>query len=185
MVISNDLKPGMSFKYDGAIYTVLDVWQNKTAMRKMVVKVKAKNIRTGAITDISMTGGDKIENIRLDKATVQYLYDEGDALVFMNTETYDQISIEKARLEWEMNFLKENTEVEVSSFEGEVLGINLPSKVVLKIVETEPAVKGDTAKTATKDAKLETGFMIRVPLFIENDEDVIVRTDTGEYDSRA
>ena len=185
MVISNDLKPGMSFKYDGGIYTVLDVWQNKTAMRKMVVKVKAKNIRTGAITDISMTGGDKIENIRLDKATVQYLYDEGDALVFMDTETYEQMSIDKARLEWEMNFLKENTEVEILSFEGEVLGVNLPSKVVLKIVETEPAVKGDTAKTATKDATLETGFTIRVPLFIGNDEEVIVRTDTGEYDSRA
>ena len=104
MVISNDLKPGMSFKYDGGIFTVLDIWQNKTAMRKMVVKVKAKNIRTGAITDISMTGGDKVENIRLDKATVQYLYDEGEALVFMDTETYEQMSIDKARLEWEMNF---------------------------------------------------------------------------------
>ena len=185
MVISNDLKPGMSFKYDNAIYTVLDVWQNKTAMRKMVVKVKAKNIRTGAITDISMTGGDKIENIRLDKDTVQYLYDEGDALVFMNVETYDQISIEKSRLEWEINFLKENTEVEVSSFEGEVLGINLPSKVVLKIVETEPAVKGDTASTnAQKEATLETGAIIMVPLFIQQGEKIRVKTEDRSYGER-
>jgi len=185
MISCNDLRPGMGFKYDGNIFTVLDTCHNKTAMRQMVIKIKAKNLRTGSITDISMTGGDKVETIHLEKREMQYLYDDGMGLVFMDTENYEQVSINKDRLKWEMNFLKENGTAEITYYEGEILGIALPSKVTLRIVETEPAVRGDTAKTATKDATLETGFVIRVPLFVGQDEEVIVRTDTGEYDSRA
>lgn len=185
MIIVNDLAPGVSFTFENNIYVVLDIQHNKTAMRKMVIKVKTKNLRTGTISDLAFTGGDKIETIRIDKLPMTYLYDDGDGIVFMNQETYEQVSIAKSKLEWEMKFLVPNCEVEVISYEGEFLGINLPSKVALEVTKTEPGVRGDTATRALKDAVLETGHMVRVPLFIEQGEKVYVRTDNGDYDSRA
>ena len=116
---------------------------------------------------------------------MQYLYDAGDELVFMDTNTYDQIEIPKSRLEWEMNFLKPNDNVSITSYEGEILGIQLPDKVALQVVEAEQAVKGDTATSASKNAVLETGWQIKVPLFIEQDEMVLVSTIDGKYSGRA
>lgn len=185
MIIVTDLKPGMSFEYEGNIYTVLDILHNKTAMRQMIVKTKVKNLRTGAVTEINFTGGGKVEGVHLDKRQMEYLYDDGTGLVFMDTETYEQVSIPKDRLDWELKFLTSNCVVEVIYYESEILGVNLPSKVKLRVVHTEPAVKGDTATRAMKEAELETGLVVKVPLFIENDELLIIRTDTGEYDSRA
>lgn len=185
MISSNDLRAGNVFLYEGQHWMVLDIMLNKTAMRKMVVKVKSKNIRTGAITDIAFNGGEKVEDVRLDKRPMQYLYDDGDFLVFMDQETYDQISLPKENLKWESNFLKGEEIVQITSLEGEVLGVELPAKVALQIVECEPAVRGDTVNKAMKNAVLETGLRVRVPLFIENGESIIVRTDNGEYDGRA
>ena len=185
MVISNELKPGNFFTIDGNIYQVLDTLHNKTAMAKMVIKLKTKNLRTGAITNMSLSGGEKVEDIRIDKLLMSYLYDDGDGIVFMNNETYEQISIPKDRLQWEMNFLVPNCEVEVMSYQGEVLNVNLPSKVTLEITHTEPGVAGDTQTRALKDATCETGLLIKVPLFIEQGEKVLVNTEDGSYDSRA
>ncbi|MGM9873624.1 MAG: elongation factor P [Bacilli bacterium] len=185
MVNVTELRPGNYFEEEGNIFQVLDILLNKTAMRKMVAKVKVKNLRTGAVTEISRNSGYAIETIRLDKRQMQYLYDTGDALVFMDQETYDQIEISKDRLEWETQFLKGEEVVEVTSYEGEILGLNLPAKVALKIVECEPAVRGDTVNKAMKDAILETGLKVRVPLFIEDGEVILVRTDNGQYDGRA
>lgn len=185
MIQAIDLKPGNSFQYEGNLFTVLDILHNKTAMRKMICKTKVKNLRTGAITEFSFSGDDKFEEAHLDKKTMQYIYADGDFLVFMDNETYDQVSIPEERLKWEMNFLKEGMEAEITYFNEEIMGILLPVKVTLKVAETEPGVKGDTATKAMKPAKLETGYEVRVPLFIEEGEEVIVRTDTGEYDSRA
>ena len=103
----------------------------------------------------------------------------------MDQNTYEQVEIAKSRLQWEMKFLKENLEVELVTYNDEILGINLPSKVALKIVHTEPAVKGDSVNKALKEATLETGLVVKVPLFISQDEEVLVRTDTGDYDGRA
>ena len=185
MINVTELRPGNFFIEEGNIYQVLDILLNKTAMRKMVAKVKVKNMRTGAISEISRNSGYGIENIRLEKKQMQYLYDTGDALCFMDQETYDQIEINKERLEWEKQFLKGEEIVEITSYEGEILGINLPAKVALQIVECDPAVRGDTVNKAMKDAILETGLKVRVPLFINNGEVVLVRTDNGEYDGRA
>ena len=185
MINVTELRPGNYFIEDGNIYKVLDILLNKTAMRKMVASVKVKNMRTGSVTEISRNSGYAIENIRLDKKAMQYLYDTGDFLVFMDQETYEQIEIAKSRLEWECKFLKGDEIVDITSYDGEVLDINLPAKVALKIIECEPAVRGDTVNKATKEAKLETGITVRVPLFISEGEVVLVRTDTGEYDSRA
>ena len=180
-----ELRPGNYFEDDGNLYYVIDILLNKTAMRKMVAKVKVKNVRSGAITELSANSGYQVETVRLDKKKMNYLYDNGDFLVFMDNETYEQVEIPKARLEWEIKFLKENQEVEITSYEDEILGINLPAKVTLKITHCEPAVRGDTVNKAMKDATVETGLKIRVPLFINDGDNVLVRTDTGDYDGRA
>ena len=185
MIIVNDLKPGTTFEYDNNIFQVLNLDLNKTAMRQMVVKVKVRNLRSGVINEISFVGGDKVEQAHIDKKEMQYLYDAGEALVFMDTETYEQIEIPKTRLEWQMQFMKENDMVNITMYENEVLGVVLPDKVALQIVECEPAVKGDTATSATKNAKLETGLEIRVPLFIQNGEMVLISTADGKYSGRA
>ncbi len=185
MIIVNDLRPGTTFEYEGNIYSVLDVDRNKTAMRQMIVKVKVKNLRTGVINEISFTGGDKVEQAMIEKKKMQYLYDSGDDLVFMDNETYEQIEMNKDNLKWEMNFLTPNLEVDIIMYESEILGLILPDKVELQLIECEPAVKGDTATNALKNAKCETGLEVRVPLFIENEERILVSTADGKYSSRA
>ncbi len=185
MILVNDLKPGTTFEYENNIYIVLDLALNKTAMRQMIVKTKVRNLRTGVINELSFTGGDKVEQAMIEKRQMQYLYDSGEALVFMDNETYDQIEIGKERLEWEMKFLKENDMVLITSYENEILGVSLPDKVALKVVECEPAVKGDTATSASKNAKVETGLELRVPLFINQDEMILVNTADGKYSGRA
>ena len=185
MIIVNDLKPGITIEYENNIYVVLDISHNKTAMRQMIVKAKAKNLRTGTIIDLSFTGGDKVEQARIDKREMQYLYDDGTNCIFMDNETFEQIEIPGSRLEWEKNFLKPSDEVEVTSYQSEVLGVQLPVNVAFQITETEPAVKGDTATGATKNATIETGYQIKVPLFINEGEMVLVNTVDGKYQGRA
>lgn len=185
MVNVTEVRPGNTFEFEGNIYTCLDIELNKTAMAKMKVKVKSKNVKTGAVLDLSFIGGDKVELLRLDKKQMQYLYDDGTGFVFMDLETYDQISIDKERLQWESNFLVPEATVTVTMYENEIIGIELPAKVTLKIVECEPAIRGDTVNKAMKDAYLETGLKVRVPLFVENGESIVVFTNDGSYDSRA
>ena len=185
MVIVNDLKPGNTFEYENDIYQVINVDHNKTAMRQMIIKIKVRNMRSGVIKDISFTGGDKVETALIEKKEMQYLYDDGTSLVFMDNETYEQIDIPKERLEWQMKFMKPNENVTISTYNSEVLGVMLPDKVELQIVECEEAVKGDTATSATKNAVLETGLEIKVPLFIQNGEVVVISTADGKYSGRA
>lgn len=185
MLQSNELKPGVTILYENNIYVVQDFSQNKTARSAMVVKVKVRNLRTGANIELSFGAGDKIKKAHIDKKEMQYLYEADGTLYFMDNETYEQIEIEKSRLEWELQFLKENDNIMVSSYEGEVLGVILPDKVELEIVESEPAVKGDTATNAQKNAVMETGVTVRVPLFIEQGEVILVSTADGKYAGRA
>jgi elongation factor P len=180
-----ELRPGNYFIDGGNIFLVLDILLNKTAMRKMVAKVKVKNVRSGAITEMSANSGYQVDVVRLDKKKMNYLYNSENFYVFMDQETFEQVEIPASHLEWEKQFLKENLEVEIVSYESEILGINLPAKVVLHITHCEPAVRGDTVNKATKEATLETGLVVRVPLFINEGDDVMVRTDTAEYDGRA
>ena len=129
--------------------------------------------------------GEKLDEARLDKKQMQFLYKDGSTYVFMDNETYEQVELDESKLEWEKKFLREEQLVEITYYNEEILGISLPAKVTLRITKCEPGVRGDTARAAQKDAELETGLTIRVPLFIEEGEEVIVRTDTGDYDSRA
>ena len=185
MVNVTELRPGNYFIDEGNLYQVLDILLNKTAMRKMVAKVKVKNVRTGTINELARNSGYMVENVRLDKRQMQYLYDSGDFFVFMDQETYEQVEIPAERLQWEKQFLKGDEVVEITSYDGEILGVNLPAKVTLKITQCDPGVRGDTVNKPTKPATLETGLVVRVPLFIEEGEEVLVRTDNGEYDGRA
>ncbi|MBK2402368.1 MULTISPECIES: elongation factor P [Erysipelothrix] len=185
MIQSNDLRAGMSIIYEDNLYQVLDTSHNKTAQRQMIIKAKVRNMRSGSVTELTMIGGDKVEQAHIDKRVMQYLYDAGEELVFMDGETYEQLEISKSRLEWEMNFMKENQDITVVFYESEVLGVNLPEKIALKVTQAEPAVKGDTATNAQKNAVVETGLEIRVPLFISEGEIVLVNTTDGKYSGRA
>ena len=185
MVNVTEVRPGNAYSWEGEIYSCTDIDLNKTAMAKMKVKIKSKNLRTGAVLEMSFIGGDKVEILHLDKKKMAYLYDEGDSICFMDNNTYEQVSISKEQLKWELNFLKEGSEVEILDFEGEMLGITLPAKVALQNTECNPEVLGYTVNKAMKDAVVETGLKVRVPLFIENGEYIWVFTNDGTYDSRA
>lgn len=180
-----ELRPGNYFIDEGNLYQVMDILLNKTAMRKMVAKVKAKNMRTGAIIELARNSGYDVEKALLSKKKMGFLYDDGVNFVFMDNSTFEQIEINKDRLEWEKNFLISGAEIDILFYEEEILGITLPSSVALTITECEPGVRGDTVNKAMKLATLETGLQIKVPLFINNGEKVLVRTDTGDYDGRA
>ena len=185
MISSNDLKPGQTIAVDNDIYFVLDTSQNKTARSAMVVKAKVRNLRTGSNVELSWGGGEKVQPAEIEKREMQYLYDTEDSLVFMDNETYDQIEIPKDRLTWERQFMKPEDIVNITSYEGEILGVQLPDKVTLQVVEAEPAVKGDTATSALKNAVLETGLQVKVPLFINQDEMIVINTSDGKYSGRA
>ncbi len=181
-----ELRPGNYFEDEGALYQVLDILLNKTAMRKMVAKIKVKNVRTGAITELARNSGYNVEQVSVNKRSMQYLYDAGNTLVFMDPETYEQIELPKATLENEIPYLAPNGFVTVQSYEEEVLGIELPAKVTLEVTDTEPGVRGDTVTNGgSKDATLETGLTIKVPLFVNIGDKILVDTSTGKYDKRA
>ena len=186
MINVTELRPGNYFIDEGNLYQVIDILLNKTAMRKMVAKVKVKNMRTGAIIELARNSGYGVEDVHVDKKTMQYLYDTGETLCFMDGKTYEQIELPKGHLEHEIPFLAPNSEVTIVSYEDEVLGVNLPSKVTLTVTECEPGVRGDTVTNGgSKDAVLETGMKIRVPLFINQGDKISVVTTTGKYDGRA
>ena len=185
MISVGDLRPGITFEYEGNLYVVLDYSHNKTARAAANIRIKMKNLRSGSTTEVTFGGNDKVKKAHIDKNKMQYLYNSGDALVFMDNETYEQIEIPADNLKWEINFLKESDTATIRSFEGEVLGVQLPDKVTLQITEAEQAVKGDTATGATKNAVLETGFQIKVPLFINEGEMVVISTAEGKYSGRA
>ena len=185
MVNCTEIRPGNVYIWDNQLYLCQLNDLNKTAMAKMKVKLKSKNLRTGSITEVSLISGDKVELVYVEKRKMGFLYDEGESICFMDNETYEQISVPKVLLEWEKNFLVPNVEVEIMLYNGENLGITLPPKVTLNITESAPAVRGDTSKTAMKDAIVETGFLVKVPIFVEQGDNIVVSTEDGSYVSRA
>lgn len=181
----NDVKNGITFELEGEIYQVLEFSHVKPGKGAAFVKMKIKNLRTGSNTEKSFNSGTKLEKAMIEKKGMQFLYASGDMYNFMNMETYEQIELSASQLGDDAKFLKEGLNVDLSFYNGELLGVILPDKVELKVVHTEPAVKGNTTNNATKDAELESGLVIRVPLFVEENDVVIVSTSTGKYDSRA
>ena len=184
MINVNDFKTGVAINYDGNLYQVLEFQHVKPGKGAAIVKAKLKNLRTGSIAEYSFNAGIKIPTAHVSKITMQYLYNTGDSYSFMNMETYEQVDIDKSQIKDEVKYLKEGLEVVLIFFENEMLGIELPEKIDYKITNTEPAIKGNTATNATKDAIIETGMLVKVPLFIGEGEEIIVSTKDGKYVSR-
>ena len=185
MINVNDLKVGMTIMYENNIYSVMDTQHVKPGKGAAFVQAKLKNLRSGAIIENRFNSSDKVEPARIEKKPMQYLYQMNDIYYFMDMNTYEQVEISKSQIGDEVDLLKENLTVDIMFFEGEMLGMNLPDKIELKVTHTEPAVKGNTTSSAMKDATLETGKLIKVPLFIEQDEVILVSSKDGKYVSRA
>ena len=184
MINVNDFKTGITINYDGNIYQVLEFNHVKPGKGAAIVKAKLKNLRTGSIAEYSFNAGIKVPTAHINKQQMQYLYSTGTTYSFMNMETYEQIELDESQISNEVKFLKEGLEVYITFYESEMLGLELPEKIDYKITATEPAIKGNTATNATKDATIETGLLVRVPLFIDEGEEIIVSTKDGKYVSR-
>ncbi len=185
MINVNDFKTGMTIKVEGNIYTILEFQHVKPGKGAAFVRTKLKNLRTGSTIEYTFNSGIKCETARIERKPMQFLYNTGDVYTFMNMEDYSQVELDKSVLGDDIKYLKENLNLDITFYEGEVLGLILPDKVELKVTKTEPGVKGNTSQNALKDATLETGYEIRVPLFINEGETLIVSTKDGKYVSRA
>ena len=178
MISVNDFKTGVTIEVDGNIWKVMEFQHVKPGKGAAFVRSKLRNMRTGAVNDKTFRAGEKVAKAQINNQKMSYLYSTGDAYVFMDNATYEQIEVPEAQLEHELNFLKENMEVSILMFD-------LPTTVELEVTETEPGVKGDTAQGATKAATVETGYTLQVPLFVKEGDVLVINTSEGTYVSRA
>jgi len=178
------LRKGIIIELDDKLYQVID-YQHVKMKRTALAKVKLRDLSAGHTTERSFQSNDKLVRARLDSRSMQYLYNDNDLYYFMDEKTFEQISVTGGQLGDSLNYLKESMSVEVSSYKGEVVDIELPVAVELEVTETEPGFKGDTATAGNKPAKLETGLTVQVPLFINQGDVVKVDTRTGEYLERS
>ena len=185
MINVNDFKVGMTIQYEGNIYSVLEFQHVKPGKGAAIVKAKLKNLRTGSIAEYTFNAGVKVEAARIEKKPMQFLYSMNDMYYFMNMNDYEQIELAKSVIGDDAKLLKENLDVDIMFFEGEMLGMTLPDKIAMKVVHTEPGVKGNTTSTAMKDATLESGLVVKVPMFIDQDEVILISSKDGKYVSRA
>lgn len=185
MININDIKNGMTVIVDGNVCQIIEFLHVKPGKGPAFVRTKLKNLRTGATVEHTFNTNIKLEKANIQKMSMQFLYENSGSYNFMNMETYEQIELSKDQLGEDAKYLKEGINADISFYEGEVLGIILPEKISYVVTSTEPAVKGNTATNATKDAVLENGLTVKVPLFINQDETIVVSTKDGKYDSRA
>lgn len=185
MVNVNDIKNGMTIIYEDQLFIVLDFGHVKPGKGAAFVKTKLKNLRTGSIVEKTFNSSTKVEKAMIEKQSMQYLYANGDDFNFMNMDSFEQIDLTKDQIGDDAKYLKEGISVFITFFQGEMLGMELPDKIEYVIDKTEPAVKGNTTNNALKDAYMDNGLKVKVPLFISEGEKVIISTKDGKYDSRA
>ena len=185
MATTNDLKNGMTLDIDGQLWTVVEFQHVKPGKGPAFVRTKLKQVLTGKVVDKTFNAGVKIEVAILEKREMNFLYKEGEDFVFMDNKTFDQMSISAATVGDSAQYMLENTEAIVAIHENNPLYIELPASVVLTITYTEPGLQGDRSSGGTKPATVETGIQIQVPLFIKQDEKVLVDTRDGSYLGRA
>lgn len=183
MIGTSDLKKGVSVEVDGTLYQIVEVQHVKTK-KSAVYRVKLRDLRAGHIIERSFNAGEKLAAARVERRPVQYLFGDGERYTFMNSETYEQTEVPRAVIEDALPYLKEGDTVQGVLYGTELLGLELPAAVELKITESDPGVKGDTATGATKPAKLETGHVVNVPLFINPGDTIKVSTSGGGYIER-
>ena len=184
-MLAGEFRNGTTFEMDGQVLQVVEFQHVKPGKGAAFVRVKMKNVITGAVTERSFNPTDKYEAAYVERRDMQYLYNEGDLYYFMDNETYEQIPINKSVLSDNFKFVKEEMMCKVLSYKGNVFGVEPPNFVELQVTKTDPGFKGDTATNATKPATLETGAEIKVPLFINEGEMIRIDTRTGEYMERA
>lgn len=181
MIASGELKKGIIIELEEKLYQVLDYHHIKMGRGSAQVRLKLRDIRSGNTIERAFQASERFTRARLDYRTMQYLYNDGDLYYFMDVESFDQIPLSANQLGDALNYLKEGMSLEVLNHKGELVGVELPIAVELRVIETGPGFKGDTATAGNKPAKLETGITIQVPLFISNGDMVKVDTRTGEY----
>ena len=184
MIGVTELRKGVTFALDREVYRVLEYQHHKPGRGSATIRTKLRNLRTGATVDRNFISGDRVQDIRLDHRTVQYLYGDGNLYYFMDMDTYEQPALPADVIGDAANYLKEGITIDVSFYQGEPLDIELPITVELEVTKTQPGVKGDTATGATKAATLETGLTVQVPLFVSEGDAVRVDTRTGHYLTR-
>ena len=185
MVTAGDFRNGVTFEMDGGVYSIIEFQHVKPGKGAAFVRTKIRNVITGAVTEKTFNPNDKYPTAYIERKDMQYLYSDGDLYYFMDNETYEQIPISKDTLGDDFRFVKENENVKVLSYKGSVFAVEPPLFVELEITETEPGVKGNTATNVLKPATVETGAVVKVPIFIEQGERIQIDTRTGEYLGRS
>ncbi|MDU2286213.1 MAG: elongation factor P [Enterococcus faecalis] len=185
MIAASDLKAGMTFEQDGKLIKVMEASHHKPGKGNTVMRMKLKDVRTGSTTDTTMRPDEKVKKAHIDTKPVQYLYSQDDMAIFMDLETYEQYEVPTALIEEELRYLLENMEVKIQFYGEEVIGLTLPTTVILRVAETQPSIKGATVTGSGKPATMETGLVVNVPDFVEADELLEINTAEGTYLKRA
>jgi elongation factor P len=180
MISGSELRKGITIELEGNLYQVID-YQHIKMKRTALAKVKLRDIKAGHTIERTFQSDDKLIRARLDSRRMQYLYNDGNLYYFMDEQSFEQMPISASQLGDAINYLKEGMSLEVSSYKGELIGVELPITVELQVTETGPSFKGDTATTGTKPAKLETGITIQIPLFVETGDVIKIDTRSGNY----
>jgi len=184
MIAVHHLRKGVTIELDGGLFRVLEYSHNKPARGPAIIRTKLRNLRSGATIDRTFGSGQKVEDVRLDHSSVQYLYTDGELYYFMDTETYEQPALSAQMLGDAVKYLAENLVLKLEAHEGEPIAIELPTTVDLEVVKTDPGFAGDTATGAMKEAVLSTGLKVKVPLFVQEGNTIRVDTRNGTYATR-
>jgi elongation factor P len=180
----NDLRTGLTIEIDGEVLSVVEFLHVKPGKGAAFVRTKLKNVKTGAVREVTFRAGEKVNRAHIETKQMQYLYTSGDEFTFMDTESYEQLVLTRDQLDEAPKWLMDNMVIGIQFFQGQPIGVDLPTFVEMEIVHTEPGFKGDTATGGTKPATLATGVIVQVPLFVDQGDKIRVDTRTGEYLSR-
>lgn len=184
MVSTSDFKTGLTIEHDKNIYQILDFQHVKPGKGSAFVRTKLRNLRSKGVIDITFNSGEKFNAAQIDKNEMSFLYSADESYVFMNNESYEQVELHVSNLENEKLYLVEGMNIHIISYGSEILGVELPDKVILEITQTAGGAKGNTASNATKEAICNTGLKLSVPLFVNEGDNIVVSTSTGKYDTR-
>jgi len=181
VIDTSDFKTGLSIEVDGEVYTILEFQHVKPGKGGAFVRTRLRHVKTGRVQDKTFRAGEKMEQARLERKKMQYLYNTGDEFIFMDLEDYDQIPVRAEQVGDARKFLKDGLEVDMTLYKGELMGVELPITIEATVQQTDPGVRGDTATGGSKPATLETGAVVQVPLFVNIGDVIRVDTRTGEY----
>lgn len=184
MIEVTQLRARSTYTEDGELYKVLSYSHNKPGRGSATIRLSVRNLRTGTIRDVTFTSGDRVQDVEVDKLEVEYLYDDGEHLHFMDTRTYEQPQLKREVFGDDVLYLTEGLRITLNSFDGEVIDYILPNNVDQKVVEADPGFAGDTANNPMKRIKTETGLEVAVPLFISQGETIRIKTEDGTYQTR-